>query len=797
MNFSTIALSKGYFFVKNTVKPEIVDSVEFIKSLENTTKLTPEVIDIQAEVMKYGYMFDIESMSALINMPVKLLLDYSESLSKYLADTYGDGHFVSLFGNFPANMIMLPEEEIFIHQIFHYLSGGTYSPAEFMSKDSDIELAKEEYSVCLRDSYKLIKFADAETLAGICKNICNAQQSLTSYDKDVVVYFCKNYKSLGLPMDSFFQEEIPFKETLCLVASELEEYPLTTATDVLRLAVYMSGGDVSLPPVPKVIDYGWKVKKATREDKAPYNFIRFSRAERRFILSKLETILTTKKAENVYADMKKYANKWIRLGEVIHPGEYAKAYPETARAFYMIRDMKKYIETYNSRVNAARKIGYKEWIKVLAERPGEFARSIDAVLRKNLDNAEEIIDAFTKSLSGISMKVLYELIKYYHVRNRIPEKRVVIINSKNRVPHRIKDLEALPEEVRTAVLNAVIGELGKRFIAKGPVENKYVFEKGIENIALPVNMRSMNIMPGQLPRGSKIPISNNTGLLRLYCRWEDPNGEFDLDLSCSLFKDDYTLDSVIAWNGNYKRHTSRNKYKANVLFSGDVRHRVGNCAEYIDIDVESLKKDKVRYIVAKVHDFDGNGFEKKNAWGGIMELEEFGKIDNTWVPSSIDCGFKLKSKCINIIMTIVDLKDMVMYVVDEDTEGLPVATTSASACSEVINRYVKSATFFNTLSLMEFNVKSRNGQYTTMESAEFADAKEKNERSLESLKKLRDKCKALRDKYINNGGDQNRIHLADILVAINDRTISELEQTKFISYADMAADYTSIFEWMF
>ena len=556
MNFSTIALSKGYFFVENTTKPEIVDSVEFIKSLE---KLTPEVIDIQAEVMKYGYMFDTESLCALINMPAEDLLKYSKSLSKYLADTYGDGRFVSLFGNFPANVLMLSEEEIFVHQIFHYLTGGAYVPAEFLSDNADIELSKEHFATCLRDSYKLIKFADAETLADICKNICNAQQSLTSYDKDVVVYFCKNYKSLGLPMDSFFPEEIPFKETLCLVASELEEYPLTTATDVLRLAVYMSGGDVSLPPVPKTIDYGWRVVPATREDKAPYNFIRFSRAERRFILSKLETILTTKKAENVYADMKKYANKWIRLGEVIHPGEYAKAYPETARAFYMIRDMKKYIETYNSRVNAARKIGYKEWIKVLAERPGEFARSIDAVLRKNLDNSEEIIDAFTNSLSGVSMKVLYELIKYYHVRNRIPEKRVVIIKSNNRGPQRIKDLEALPEEVRTSVLNAVVDELGKRFLAKGPMENSYVFEKGIENITLPVNMRSMNIMPGQLPRGSKIPISNNTGLLRLYCRWEDPKGQYDLDLSCSLYKDDFTWDSTISWNTSSKRHTSSNK----------------------------------------------------------------------------------------------------------------------------------------------------------------------------------------------------------------------------------------------
>lgn len=793
MNFSTIALSKGYFFVENTTKPEIVDSVEFIKSLE---KLTPEVIDIQAEVMKYGYMFDAESLCALINMPAEDLLKYSKSLSEYLGDTYGDGHFVSLFGNFPANVLMLSEEEIFVHQIFHYLSGGAYVPAEFLSDETDIVLSKEHFGTCLRDSYKLIKFADAETLAGICKNICNAQQSLTSYDKEVVVYFCKNYESLGLPMDSFFPEEIPFKETLCLVASELEEYPLATATDVLRLAVYMSGGDVSLPPVPKTIDYGWRVRTATSVDKAPYNFKRFKRAERRLILSKLETILATKKAENVYADMKKYANKWIRLGEVIHPGEYTNAYPETARAFYMIRDMKKYIETYNSRVNAARKIDYKEWIKVLAERPGEFARSIDAVLRKNLDNSAEIIAAFTNSLSGVSMKVLYELIKYYHVRNRIPEKRVVIIKSNNRGPQRIKDLEALPEEVRTTILNAVVDELGKRFLAKGPMENRYVFEKGIENITLPVNMRSMNIMPGQLPRGSKIPISNNTGLLRLYCRWEDPNGQYDLDLSCSLYKADYTLDSIVSWNRDSKRRTSTNRYGANVLFSGDVRHRVGNCAEYIDIDVESLKKDKVRYIVANVHDFDGQGFEKKNSWGGVMELEEFGKIDNTWAPSSINCGFKLKSKCTNILMTIVDLKKMVMYVVDEDTAGIPVASSATGAYAEVINRYVRSATFFNTLSLMEFNVKSRNGQYTTMESAEFAEAKDGIERSLTYLKKLREEYKELRDKYIN-GENQNPVYTADRLIAIIDRRISELEKIKFISYADMAADYTSIFEWMF
>ena len=124
MNFSTIALSKGYFFVENTTKPKIVDSVEFIKSLDTATpeidlssKLTPEIINIQAEVMKYGYMFDIESMCALIGMPIKKLLNYSKSLSKYLADTYSDGRFVSLFGNFPAYTLILSDEQKSLLQI--------------------------------------------------------------------------------------------------------------------------------------------------------------------------------------------------------------------------------------------------------------------------------------------------------------------------------------------------------------------------------------------------------------------------------------------------------------------------------------------------------------------------------------------------------------------------------------------------------------------------------------------------------------------------------------------------------
>jgi hypothetical protein len=794
MNFSTIALSKGYFFAPNIAKIEVENPTEFINKLG---QLSPELIDLQAEVMKYGYMFDVESLAALISMSNNEVVDYSKSLSEYLAYTYGDGDFVSLFGNFPANVLMMSETEVFVHQIFHYLSGGAYVPAEFLSNESDIVLTKDHYSPCFRETYKLIKFADALTLGTLCKNMCNAQQSLTSYDKDVVKYFCQNYSMLGLDLADFLPEEIPFKETLCIVAKEVPAYTLKSATDVLRLAVYMSGGDISLPAIPKVIDYGWKKVKP---DMAPYNFKKFKRSERKLILAKLNDVFNVCKAENVYADMKKYANKWIRLGEIVHPGEYSDAYPEAARAFYMIRDLKKYIETFHSRANNARLLGYKEYIKVLSERPGEFARAIDGVLRKNIENSSEIIESFKVAVKGISMKVLYELVEYYNNRNRQPEKRVIFVKSQDyRKAQVLPDLPEMPSDVVSEMINTLVGEIGNRFAAKDALGFDYVLDERLSNITLPKGMRNMNLSPGQLPRGSKMPIANNTGLLRLYCRWVDKKGDVDLDLSCGLYKENFDLDCMISWNRENRRRTQNNKCGVNAIFSGDVRHRVGNCAEYIDLDVESLRKDGVRYIVADVHDFDGNGFDKKDSWAGIMELESFGSVDKTWSPADISCGFKLASKCTNIVMAIVDLKEMVMYTVDEDRAGIPVS--SSFSAKPIIDRYVNNRTYFSVLSLIKLNAEKRNANLVVADVDTFNTTKADVEKSLIELKELRNKYQNLleegtviMDPY--NTGNPTAESVTATLQDVDEK-IASLEKIKFISYEDIATDYTSIFEWMF
>ena len=82
---------------------------------------------------------------------------------------------------------------------------------------------------------------------------------------------------------------------------------LATATDVLRLAVAMSDGDVSLAE--------------------PTKFRSFCRSERRMLLR------LTGHSGDPTADMLRWKERWKRLGEKLHPGDYSESLPTFTRRF--------------------------------------------------------------------------------------------------------------------------------------------------------------------------------------------------------------------------------------------------------------------------------------------------------------------------------------------------------------------------------------------------------------------------------------------------------------------------------
>ena len=811
MNINTIAFSKGYLRVKEyNTTADFADT--YLKSLEG---LSPLVMAMQAELMRYGLMFDAECLYYLERMDTEDLETLAEDLADYLGDTYGDGCFVSLFGNFPQTVMMMSETEMFFHQIIHYLSGGAYSPAMPSCDDTELTLLHDKYDgIIFRDSYKLIRPISNEDFVAYFKKILSAQQSLTSYDKEVISYLIDNYSEVVDKVEDLIPEEVPFKETLCFLFSKVNGIYPKTVTDVLRYAVYLSGGDVALPKIPTSIDYGWGnynsswtqymkdyYDRCLKDARAPFKFKKFSRPERRQILGMIEHLFEEqaalgKQGDNILADMKKYAERWVRLAEILHPGEYQKKFPHTYEAFNVIRNAAQYISTYYGRVNAARQSNdVKLLVAIFTERPGEFARNIDSLLRNYPSEVNYILDAFVKVLPEISVKMLYELLDHFYVRNdaEFRDERYVM-GKGSRKAYKLPIIPELNEEVRDKLMSLFTKELLKRHAEFGSLTGKtYIVDKKISNIALPKNMRSMNIAPGQIARGSVLPIKADTGIFRCYCRWIDKYGHYDLDLSTQMFDKDFKYITSISWDSYYKRENW-------AVFSGDVRHRQGNCAEYIDIEIAGAKNAGVRYIVACVNDYDGQGFEKKDAWAGVMERSQMGtQGEITWAPKTITTGFKLTSVCTNIIMTVIDLEKMVMYVVDEDTAGLPVASTNRGQISDVVRRYANQKRYFNAFSLIQFNADCRGANVVGIDTDDI----EKMKNSLDEHKR---KFTLLKKQYedelanIPEEGDNERLaarnKLVDNLADIN-LELEMLNNTEVITYDDIASDYTKLFEWMF
>ena len=804
MNFDTIAFSKGFLRVRNYVVDDITDAEYF--GLEPT--MSQMIVNMQMELMRYGYMLDAKCLRQLAQMTEDEVEKVANSVVDYLADAYGDGTFVTLFGNYPQTVLKMSEFEMFVHQIFHYLSGGSYSPAMPSCDDMELDMLHSQYDDrVLKDSYKLITPISDCDLAEYFKKILSAQQSLTSYDKDVVVYLCEHYNELGVGFWDCFPEEIPFKETLCLVLANTEEYMPKTVTDVLRYAVYLSGGDVALPALPNMLDYGWNPASFARCDKSlrdryeqyykdrvnaarkAYNFAKFSRGQRRDILEMMEYVLEHNRWDNVLADMKKYMGRWIRLGERLHPGEYAKKYPKTNEAFVMLRNSGQYIATYGGKVQALRDAGdVTNLVALYSTRPGEFARNIDNLLRNYPDSTGEVLLAFAKVLPEVSIKMLYELLDHFNVRNDVvglTDRYVTVKGS--REPYKLEDLKKMDENTLADLMSTLTLELYDRFQAKGSLDGEtYIIDKRLEDIALPKNMRSMNIAPGQLARGSKLKFETSTGLIRCYCRWVDKFGMYDLDLATQMYDENFKFKTSISWNTYYKQGDW-------AVFSGDVRHRRGNCAEYIDIDINKALANGVRYVVATVNDFDGGGFTKKDAWGGIMERSQMGTPgEKTWAPDTIATGFRLTSACTNIVMTVIDLEEKVMYVVDEDVAGIPVASTSRDRLGSVAKRYVTEKRFFNALGLISSNISARKGVTLFIDHEKIEDKKAEIE---ENKKKYADLITQYKTAF-ETATEAEKAVIESTLPAI-ESMYETLCNTKFITYDDIASDYTKLFEWMF
>ena len=641
---SVIALQRGMFYIDS-------------KASESTNAPAPALAyTIQAELMQLGVMLDERAFSCLSLLTDEDIIRYHDEVIAYLKYIKGDGNYRPLYDGFPQQVMELNETELFWNAIHHYWSNGEWVPNAYtQAKPTAFE----------HPSYKVLRPCSEAEFDRIFTDILSVNQSITPMDKEVLKWFLENFEPVTLK--SLFPAIIPFKENLCyLLSTEGVLYLDFTYTDILRTAAYMSDGDESLAintcfhltnqqrvRIMKMLEW-----KAYRSEKVGQEF-----------LDSLE-------------DLKKHRNKWLALFNHIHADSKRFRKPKYANAQRVVELLRFHadkIHTWNAKVE---NLKFDEKFYELSKRPGELARRLNALLleakgKKMFTNtrigpAEDVVVSWFKSVANkISNKVLFELYTYFEGRREDQKQRTVFIKGA-RKPVKLTPLEALSKSIVDKVQDVILAAVKGKLFA-WPKLGKVIIDEKLKNIPLPTNMRSISETDTPVARGTRMPIHvDHTKTVRFYVHWKDERGTEDLDLSATLLgMGDKTH---ISWNTYYKLVECRNygnrlDEEFVACHSGDVRHRKGDCAEYIDIDIKAARRRGTRYVIIDVRNYNCGSLKSLNPSFGYMEREH-PESNCNWTPNTVAASWRLQSEAKACIAVMIDLKTMEYIPLDIDSNSI-------------------------------------------------------------------------------------------------------------------------------
>lgn len=451
---------------------------------------------------------------------------------------------------------------------------------------------------------------DAQVWAAL-DNVARARTSLSASQKafaKAVVQSAPAEAARRLP------SAMPFKENAALVLGLLLRAGCTdpalfahvkTPTDVLRVAVALCDGDCSL-------------KETTR--------FKLSNAHRRFLMQAFEAL--PQNAAHLQEDMLRWRGRWLRLGEVLHVGAFKRQCPKLAECFDVLRNLEGSITTHASRVEQLLNGGRldqpsqaKSMLALLKERPGEFARKVDVLLQRALP-ATDVVGAFEDVVSQVSTNILLTLLTHLRQRGAPAEFRAFMPKGSTAKMHIVEGdcRPPLADDARLTLANVARSELLRRFGAREPLGKVYVSE-ALADVVVPFSQRSASSSMAPMTRGSRICFDASKGFLRLFLNWKETesSGRIDVDLTCGLYRGDWTYMDHLSWTNLCSAGRSSH--------SGDVQSGSGpdGAAEFIDLDLAALKKRGVRYASVTVYSYTGQKFCDFPCFAGFMERQEPGK----------------------------------------------------------------------------------------------------------------------------------------------------------------------------
>lgn len=378
-------------------------------------------------------------------------------------------------------------------------------------------------------------------------------------------------------VDEALPEDVPVRENRATIDSArlAAGRPLalcSTVTDVLRVAVRASGGDVVLARRSRIRS--------------------FARRERRVLLAALDAVVAARPSS--LADVSPRRERWKRLGERLHPHEHAHHWPQAARVFAVARGEEVARSTIARAESASASGDAVGAADALVPTPGVLLRWADRLLRTaGSEDQERVADRIGDALPAASGRLLYALRSHLENADR-PNPERVFVTRTGRPHFEPETRDPLPLDAAVRLADLVDDEIARRLPAPGTL----VVDPAVLPVALPISGKATADGHAVLPRGTTSLLPERADVLRLFVHWRQAACRTDFDLSLLLLDDRFDEIGQVSWT---------NLEADGVVHSGDVIDAADGATEFIDVTLADVA---ARHVVPQVLVYAGEGFDE-------------------------------------------------------------------------------------------------------------------------------------------------------------------------------------------
>lgn len=636
----------------------------------------------------YGFTINEEGFKALCTASEKEITDWYYDTSKKLNELAGGNHtYLPFYPNFPKEVMEASEVQLFVEQMAHYCFG--YRPKGVDEKENIHSLEEHPLKVLMaipNDEDEKHRIA-SEVFQNMLAN--KETPSADDYSNIIMEYINESRKNGHEWLNQCLI--VNNRNTLCLLYAtamlqrdKTECLPKLVTNDYLRVAKFVSSATIN----EKTKDVTFKSFMA---NELPENFKGMPRSTRKFICDGLD------KQKNLEGDVARDIKGFKKLFRVLHPES-----DKMTTKMYNLRNVAHKVHN-NIKLNTLEKSieramqnkEYTKALKLYEQRPGIFLQNMNrfmSIKSTDVEQMQEIASQFIKTVDKtFPMCTTESLLKAYeYINSRTRDTKLAIhnVDGKNYIGGVIDEAisEKLADTLKSKIKD-VIADKEKN----GQELGKVYIDSALKDIPVYRNIKSDSVAMETLPKGASFEIEKNNDNtpknIRVFIWWTNQNCEYgrvDLDLSTTFYKKGeglfedkkyihYEEAGSLSYHSGYR--------DSGCVHSGDITDggKFGGkgAAEFVDLDLDALKKHGVEYVKVYVNSYTGQPLTEIPCLCGYQERKELDKSEKFDI-KAVKQTSQLTTNAVGVTPIIVDVNNAKVLWIDEKELNAKVCHNSAT-----------------------------------------------------------------------------------------------------------------------